>query len=95
METDTALRVIYDYYMAEHCAHAYGSVAGGAQGCMGRTRGTGTDMCCLLPAWAAEFYGCAQQGFRVLTFYGFLEWTLERGAAVKDQHPDDDDDDYY
>lgn len=27
-------------------------------------------------------------GFRVLTFYSFLEWTIV--AAVKDQHPDDD-----
>jgi len=30
-------------------------------------------------------------GFRVLTFYSFLEWTIV--AAVKDQHPDDDGDD--
>jgi len=30
-------------------------------------------------------------GFRVLTFYSFLEWTIV--AAVKDQHPDDDGED--
>lgn len=104
METDTALRVIYDYYTAEHCTrtasrsiiHIRGPVGGAGlllhQGEDCAVQGRTCVVYCLRGRPGSTTNRSRVSG--VLTFYGFLEWTArERGAVAKDQHPDDDDDD--